>query len=391
MKKDTRVHHPPEVPIDPGNRPLVMPIYQNVKFEFESVEETLRFLRGERPGYHYSRSGNPTTRQLELLLAELQGRDDCLTCASGVAAVTGTLLGLASAGDHVLMFAETYNPTRAAVRRMLARYGVTHTMLSIDDLAGIERVLASTKTRLVVFESPTNPVLKIADIAAITTLARRHGALTVLDNTFAGFHQHGQFDVDYFVHSLTKFAAGTGDVMGGAVIASAERIKAIRSDWGLIGAQLDPHAAFLLMRGMRTYFVRYRAQCANALAVASFLQSDPRVSRVRYPGLPADRGHALARAQMSDFGTLVTFDLADGAEAGRRFAEALELFAITPSLGSTESLVVPPQLMRPKEFTPEQHAWSDLAPGTVRLSVGLEDADDLVGDLLQALDRAHAA
>lgn len=390
MKKDTRVHHPPDVPIDPDNRPLVMPIYQNVKFEFESVEETLRFLRGERPGYHYSRTGNPTTRQLELLLAELQGRDDCLTCASGVAAVTGTLLALAGAGDHVLMFAETYNPTRTAVRRLLARYGVTHTMLSIDDLAGIERVLETTKTRLVVFESPTNPVLKIADLAAITALARRHGALTVLDNTFAGFHQHGQYEIDYFVHSLTKFAAGTGDVMGGAVIASAERIKAIRPDWGLVGAQLDPHAAFLLMRGMRTYFLRYRAQCANALAVASFLQSDPRVSRVRYPGLASDRGHALARAQMTEFGTLVTFDLAAGAEAGRHFAEALELFAITPSLGSTESLVVPPQLMRPKEFTPEQLAWSDLAPGTVRLSVGLEDAGDLVGDLRQALDRAHA-
>ncbi len=390
MKKETRVNHPQTVDLPPGNRSLTPPIYQSVKFEFESIDETLRALRGERPGFFYSRSSNPTVRQLELLLAELQGRDDCLACASGVNAIAQTLFSLTSAGDHVLCFAETYNPTRQIVRRFLARFGVRHTMLSIDDLAGIERTLATVPTRLVVFESPTNPVTKIADLAAITRLARAHGALTVLDNTFAGFHQHGEFDVDVFVHSLTKYAAGTGDVMGGAAIASRAVMDTMRPDWGLFGAQLDPHAAFLLMRGMKTYFLRYRAQCAAAQAVAEMLAAHPAVERVRYPGLPGHPQSARARAQMREFGSIVTFDLRAGAEAGRRFAEALQLFAVAASLGSTESLVLPPQMLRPKEFTAEQSEWSDIRAGTVRLSIGLEDVDDLRADIGQALVAAGA-
>ena len=163
-------------------------------------------------------------RQLEQLLAELQGREECLVTASGVGAISQTLLALTRQGDHVICFVETYNPTRYLIRRLLGRFGVTHTLLSIEDLAGVERALAAQPTRLVFFESPTNPVTKIADIAALTRLARAAGALTVMDNTFAGFHQHGGFDVDVFVHSLTKYASGTGDVMGGAVIAGRELI-----------------------------------------------------------------------------------------------------------------------------------------------------------------------
>lgn len=391
MKRETRVNHPPRVEVPADNRPLTMPIYQNVKWEFESIEDTLQAFRGERPGFFYSRAGNPTVRQLEMLLAELQGREGCLSCASGVNAVTQALVSLTRADDHVLCFAESYGPSRQAIRRMLARFGVRHTMLSIDDLAGVERVLAAEPTRLVFFESPTNPVTKIADIAAITRLARAHGALTVLDNTFAGFHQHGQFDVDVFIHSLTKYAAGTGDVMGGAVIANQSVLAQMRPDWDLFGAQLDPHAAFLLMRGMKTYFLRYRAQCASAQAVAELLAAHPAVRNVRYPGLPSHPAAALARSQMQEFGTVVTFDLVAGAEAGRRFTEALELFACTASLGSTESLVMPPQLMRPRDFTPEQMAWSGLGEGTTRLSIGLEDIADLQADLLQALAVAEAA
>ena len=390
MKKETRVNHPAAVDLPPGNRPLTPPIYQSVKFEFESIEATLRALSGEQPGFFYSRASNPTVRQLELLLAELQGRDDCLCCASGVNAIAQTLFSLTSAGDHVLCFAETYNPSRQIIRRFLARFGVRHTMLSIDDLAGIERTLATVPTRLVFFESPTNPVTKIADLAAITRLARAHGALTVLDNTFAGFHQHGEYDIDVFLHSLTKYAAGTGDVMGGAAIARSDVMKTMRPDWGLFGAQLDPHAAFLLMRGMKTYFLRYRAQCAAAQAVAEMLAVHPAVERVRYPGLAAHPQAALARAQMRDFGSIVTFDLRGGPEAGRRFAESLQLFAIAASLGSTESLVLPPQMIRPKDFTAEQAAWSDIRAGTVRLSLGLEDLADLRADLEQALEAAVA-
>ncbi|HUA89587.1 MAG TPA: aminotransferase class I/II-fold pyridoxal phosphate-dependent enzyme, partial [Steroidobacteraceae bacterium] len=247
MKKPTRVNHPPEVPLPPGNRALVAPIYQSVKFEFETVEETERFLQGQRDGFFYSRTANPTTRQLELLLAELQGRDDCLVTATGVGVIAQTLLALTKQGDHVLCFVETYNPTRYLIRRLLARFGVTHTMLSVEDLDGVERVLASQPTRLVIFESPTNPVTKIADVGAITRLAHGAGALAVMDNTFAGFHQHGEFEVDLYLHSLTKYASGAGDVMGGAVIGRSELIRRLRTDFGVLGGALDPHAAFLVL------------------------------------------------------------------------------------------------------------------------------------------------
>jgi cystathionine beta-lyase/cystathionine gamma-synthase len=385
MKKTTRVHHPPDTPLASDNRPVVAPIYQSVKFEFDSLDETLHFLRGERPGYFYSRTSNPTTRQLELLLAELQGREDCLVTASGVNAVAQTLLALTKQGDHVLCFVETYNPTRYLIRRLLGRFGVTHTMLSIEDLSGIERTLTTQPTRLVVFESPTNPVTKIADIPALTRLARARGALTVMDNTFAGFHQHGEFDVDVFLHSLTKYASGAGDVMGGAVIARAEIIRGLRNDFGALGGVLDPHAAFLIQRGLKTYFVRYEAQCAAAMRIAEVLAAHPAVARVHYPGLATHPQHALARAQMREFGSIVTFDLRGGLEAGARFSDALQLFALTASLGSTESLVVAPQMMRGRDLTPEQTRMSAITDGTVRLSIGLEDVEDLVEDVTQAL------
>jgi cystathionine beta-lyase/cystathionine gamma-synthase len=391
MKKSTRVNHPPEVPVPPDNHPVVAPIYQTVKFEFEDLEATLEYLRGERPGFFYSRASNPTTRQLELLLAELQGREDCLTTTSGVSAVAQTLLALTKAGDHVLCFVETYNPTRYLIRRLLGRFGVTHTMLSIEDLAGVERTLATQATRLVVFESPTNPVTKVADIPALTRLAKARGALTVLDNTFAGFHQHGEYEVDVFVHSLTKYASGTGDVLGGAVIARGDIIRTLRTDFGALGGVLDPHAAFLVQRGLKTYFVRYQAQCATAGRVAEHLAAHPAVARVHYPGLASHPQHALARAQMRDFGTIVTVDLKGGAPAAARFVDALQLFALTASLGSTESLVVAPQMMRGRDLSPEQVRISAITDGTVRLSIGLEDAEDLLEDVSRGLEAASSA
>jgi cystathionine beta-lyase/cystathionine gamma-synthase len=385
MKETTRVNHPPVVELAPDNHSVVAPIYQSVKFEFDSLDETERFFRGERTGFFYTRASNPTTRQLELLLAELQGRDDCLVCASGVGAISQTLLALTKQGDHIICFVETYNPTRYLIRRLLARFGVTHTMLSIEDTAGVEKALAAHKTRLVVFESPTNPVTKIADIAALTRMARSAGALTIMDNTFAGFHQHGQFEVDLFVHSLTKYASGAGDVMGGAVIGRTELIRSMRTDWGTLGGTLDPHAAFLILRGLKTYFVRYRAQCANAMRIAELLAAHPAVARVHYPGLPTHPQRELARAQMKEFGTIVSFDLAAGADAGARFAGALKLFALTASLGSTESLVVAPSMMGGRDLTQEQLRVSAVTEGTVRLSIGLEDVDDLTEDVNQAL------
>ncbi len=386
MKKSTRVNHPPPVELAADNHAVVAPIYQSVKFEFDSLAETERYLRGERPGFFYTRASNPTTRQLELLLAELQGRQECLVTASGVGAVAQTLLALTKQGDHILCFVETYNPTRHLIRRLLGRFGVTHTMLSIEDLAGIERALAAHPTRLVWFESPTNPVTKVADVAAITRLAKGAGAVVAMDNTFAGLHQHGEYDIDVFVHSLTKYASGAGDVLGGAVIGSSELIRSVRTDFGMLGGTLDPHAAYLILRGLKTYFVRYKAQTESAQRVAELLASHPAVARVHYPGLPSHPQHALARAQMKEFGTIVSFDLKGGLEACGRFADALQLFAMAASLGATESLVVTAQMMGGRDLTTDQQAVSAITDGTVRLSIGLEDVEDLLADVTQALN-----
>src|SRR5277367_577007 len=390
MKKNTLVNPPAAVPVAVDNRPLVAPIYQSVKFSFDDTGETLRYLRGEREGFFYSRTANPTLKQLQLLLAQMQGRDDCLLTGTGVATLAASLLSLCKQGDHVLAFIESYGPTRYIVQHILAKYGVTHTLLSALDLPGIERVLRETPTRLVVFESPTNPVTKIADIAHLTAQARQAKCLTVMDNTFAGFHNHGGFDVDIFLHSLTKYASGHGDVMGGAIIARHELIAAMRKDIGPMGPALDPHAAFLIQRGMRTYFLRYERQCTNALAVSEFLLNDPRVKRVHYPGLASHPQHALARRQMKDFGSVVSIELDGGYAESARFAEALEFFSTAASVGSTESLVLPAQLLHSGEYTAEQRAQSLVGKGTVRLSIGLEDAADLNGDLEQALAKAFA-
>jgi len=388
MNNNTFVNHPPEVVVPADNRPLVAPIYQSVKFSFDDAKETMNFFRGERPGYFYSRNSNPTLRQLELTLAQMQGRRDCLLVGSGVATIAATLLSLCSHGDHILAFIESYGPTRYLVQHLLAKFGITHTLLSIEDLDGIERLLDAKPTRLAIFESPTNPVTKIADIEHLTRHAKRTGCLTVMDNTFAGFHNHGAFDVDVFLHSLTKYASGHGDVMGGAIIADAALIDGMRKTVVSMGPTLDPHAAFLIQRGMRTYFLRYQRQCANALEVGRFLHAHARVRRVFHPGLETHPQHALARRQMSDFGTIVSFELDGGIDHGNRFANALQLFAITSSVGSTESLVMPPQLLGGQEYTAAQREISLIGNGTVRLSIGIEEAADLIADLKQALDTA---
>jgi cystathionine beta-lyase/cystathionine gamma-synthase len=390
MKGPTRVNHPPDAAVPADNHPLVAPIHQTVKFAFESLEEALRFNRGEREGYFYTRRANPTTRQLEKLLAELQGRDDCVVLGSGIASVTATLLTQLRAGDHLLCFVETYGPSLQLIQGLLGRFGVSHTMLSIEDDAGIERTLAERPVKLVYFESPTNPITRIADIARITKVAQAHGALTVLDNTFAGFHNHGQYGIDLYLHSLTKYASGHGDVMAGAIIGRTELIKPIRRECVLLGTLLDPHAAFLVMRGMKTYYLRYEAQAANAMRIAQFLDAHAAVSAVHYPGLPGHPRHALAKAQMREFGSIVSFDLARGAKAVETFSDALEFFAITPSVGSVESLMLPPQMLRGRGLSKEQQAVSGVGEGTIRLSIGIEDVDDLIADLDAALAKTGA-
>ena len=391
MKPRTRLVHPRPAPLPADNRPLVAPIYQSVKFGLDSLEATEGVWRHARPGYSYSRDRNPSVRELEQAVADLQGTEDALVVGSGMAAVSAALLPLLKAGSHVLLFLETYLPTRRLVGGLLERFGVTHTLLSIDDRAGIKQAFAAQPPALVWFESPTNPVLKIADIGHLAGLARASGALLVLDNTFAGLHQHAGSGVDLYVHSLTKYAAGHGDVMAGAVAGPRALIERLRGPAALLGATLDPHAAFLVSRGLKTYFLRRSAATESAAQVAGFLATQPFVRRVHYPGLPGHPGHQLAARQMSDFGSIVTLELGGGEKSMRVFTDSLALFAVTPSVGSTESLIVPAQLLGSQGLGREAAARAGLTAGTARLSIGLEDPGDLIDDLGQALALASAA
>jgi cystathionine beta-lyase/cystathionine gamma-synthase len=380
LHPETLVTHQPVVLPPSDNPPLAQPIYQSVKFDLPSYGEVEKLMRGERSAFFYSRVSNPTVRQLEQLGAELQGRSRAIAVTSGVAAITTALAGLLSTGDHAILFYESYKPSRTLFHSTLKRFGVSCTLLSLTDAAGLERAIIPNKTRVILFESPTNPMLQIADIKHITELARRHHITTVMDNTFASFHNHGQFPIDIFVHSLTKYASGHGDVMGGLIIGDGPAMDAIAATNHDIGANIDPHAAWLISRGMKTFFLRYERQCATARRVAEYLTTHPAVSRVIYPGLSSHPRHALARAQMKDFGTMIALDLKNPSDMPR-FFDQLKLFKLVGSLGSTESLIAPASLFYATDLSDDEKRLAGITPTSIRLSIGIEHEQDLIADL----------
>jgi len=384
MKKETRVTHQPKVSLPEGNRALVDPVYRSVKFTFPTIESAMT-SEARHDGFDYTRDGNPTTRQLELLVAELQSREEAICVGSGMAGVWLSVISNICAGDRIVFFVEGYRPIRTLARERLTQFGVTYSMLSVHDHAAIATAFAAEETKLAVFEAPTNPMLQVPDLSAITSMAKQHGVTTVLDNTFGGLHNHGQFDLDFYVHSLTKYASGHGDVMGGAVISSPDNIRRIKP-WAVnMGATMDPGAAFLILRGLRTYYLRYRRHSETAMAIAEYLQASSRVKRVFYPGLPEDPGHELAMKQMEDCGGVLSFDLDADERQTWAFIDALKLFMTTSSVGSTESLVAPVKLYFARDLTADEQALAAIGDGTVRLSVGLEHPEDLIADLEQAL------
>lgn len=386
MKKPSRVIHQHEVSLPEGNRALTSPTYHSVKYTFPTIADSLT-PEARKAGFEYTRDSNPTTRQLELLCAELQDRDDAICVGTGMASIWLALLGTLKAGDRVVIFLESYRPTRVAVRKFLPRYGIEFDMVSLHDHAAVEAAFAKPDTAAVLFESPTNPMLQVPDIEAIVALAKKHSVTTILDNTFAGFHNHGQYEIDYYLHSLTKYANGHGDVMGGIVIGEAAKIRAIKPLATNMGAALDPGAAYFILRGMKTYYLRYERHSQNALALAEYLQSRSEVETVFYPGLPGDPAHAQAAKQMHDFGGVLSFTLKSAdRDKTWAFIDALQLHVTASSLGSTDSLAAPVQLFLGMDLDEDEQEAARISEATVRLSVGIEHIDDLIADVAQALD-----
>jgi cystathionine beta-lyase/cystathionine gamma-synthase len=385
MHPESRVIHQKTLPPAGTNRPLVPPLYHSVKYTADTFEELMTIF-GRDGNYVYSRVSNPTVRQLELLLSELQGKEDCVCVASGVGAITSAFLALLSSGDHVIMGYESYKPTRIFFKKILARFGVTATYVSIKDINAIAQAVIPGKTKVIAFESPTNPVTRIADIGAICTIAKASGILTLMDNTFAGFHNHGQYPVDIFVHSLTKFANGHGDSMGGAILAGGGLIQKIRSTIVDLGPTMDPSCAYLILRGMKTYHLRYERAAANSLELAKRLEAHKKIVKVLYPGLPSHPDHDLAKTQMHEFGTIMAIYLGTDKGGIARYMNRLNLFAITASLGSVESLVAPIDIFYGGDLSAEEKKIALITPDAIRLSIGTEHVDDLFADLTQALD-----
>jgi cystathionine beta-lyase/cystathionine gamma-synthase len=372
---ETQLVHPVKVPLPVGNEPLVAPVYHSAKFSpSEGLSPSEQFV--------YGRVSNPTTRQLELTLARLQRREDCIVVGSGIAALTGTFLGLLSAGDHVITFRELYKPARQFIREQLPRFGVEHSVLPLDRLDLLAATIRAKRTKLIHFESPTNPNLNVADIPRLTEIAREHGVLVSMDGTFAGLHQHFDGAADVMIQSLTKFGNGHGDVIAGSIAGPRELVGRIRTTTQYLGAHLDPQAAYLIQRGLKTYHLRYQRQSETAGVVARYLEGHPGVARVRYPGLPSHPQHDRSRAQLLDFGAVVAFELAArGGVTAETFCHRLSLIQLAASIGSTESIICPTLAFFGADLAPAELTEMGLNAYSLRLSVGLEDPADLIADL----------
>jgi cystathionine gamma-synthase len=367
---------------------LPQPIVQTATYAFADTQEIADYAAGSRDEREeYGRYGNPTSRAVELRIAALEATEDALLFSSGMAAVTTTMLALLKSGQHVVLFADCYRMTREFTAKTLACFGVRATLLDACDLAGLERAI-EPETRLVVAESPTNPYLSCVDLEKLVAIVKaRRAVKTMVDATFATpcNVRPAVFGVDLVVHSATKYLAGHNDVLAGAVCGSRDLVSIVRDLRGVLGSVCDPHAAFLVARGLKTLGLRVERQNATGLEVARWLERHPAIERVYYPGLPSHPDHAVAAAQVRGFGGVVSFVVRGGLEGARRMVDRLKLATIGPSFGAVETLVEPPVLMSYYELAPEERAKMKIHDGLVRLAVGVEDAGDILRDLEQAL------
>lgn len=367
------------------NDPMVIPSYETISFTLPTMESWEDLLSGKEPGWVYLSDGNPTLAALETLLAKLQGTEACWVTSTGKSAIAATLLALLQKDDHLILLKEGYKSTRLFSEGILQKFGVEITMVGIDELDNLTSLIKPGKTRVIMLESPTNPMTRVIDLKKCVAIAKEHNIHTVLDNSCAGFHQHGDVPVDVIVHSLSKFASGVGDVMGGAVMGSKELVKQIKNANVWNSDVLASDSALQIWKSMQTYELRTTRQSQNALAIASFLEAHPKVERVLYPGLASHPDHGIARTQMKDFGCVIAFDVAGGEKAMRKVLNNLNCFNIAFGTGFTQSIANPAWLFYARSFPEAQEGKSAINHNTIRLSVGIETEAELLADLEQAL------
>ena len=361
---------------DPTTGATVVPIYATSTFTQEAP--------GKHKGYEYSRSGNPTRAALETCLAALEGGERGLAFASGLAATTA-VLAMLQPGDEVAAAADLYGGTYRLLERVFKPWGLVARYTDDAAPAGFAKLITA-KTKLVWIETPTNPLLQILDVAALAELAHKAGALLAVDNTFASpyLQQPIRLGADLVIHSTTKYLGGHSDVVGGAIVGRKDAIQPIAFYQNAAGGVPGPFDAFLTLRGIKTLAVRMERHCANARRLAEWLTGQAQVERVYYPGLPSHPGHELAKRQMRDFGGMISLRLKGGAAAAQRFLTRTRLFSLAESLGGVESLVCHPATMTHASIPAEMRIARGIDDGLIRLSVGIEDAEDLQEDLRQA-------
>ncbi len=383
----TRAIHGGGIP--DANKSVVTPIYQTATFRYDTVEEGARLGAETGPGYFYTRWGNPTTAAFEQKMALLEGGEAALATASGMAAISTAVITLLRAGDHVVAPKAVYQATFGLLHSILPGYGVEATLLDDPDLGAYERALRPS-TRLLYIETPNNPALGVIDIAGVVALARAHGARTIADNTFATPYNQTPLalGVDLVCHSATKYLGGHHDVTAGVIVGSRELIRRCVLTMRTFGGVLDPFAAYLLIRGLATLGLRVERHNASALALAQHLAGHPKVARVHYPGLPAHPRHAVAARQMArGFGGMLSLEVRGDVAAGARCVEALRVAKLAVSLGGVSTLVAHPASTTSVNMPREVRLAAGIADGLIRVSVGVEDLQDLLEDFDQALSR----
>jgi cystathionine gamma-synthase len=365
---------------------LTTPIHQTSTFWFEDSEEVRAYAEGRLVRDEYGRYGNPTWRAVERKLNELEGAEASVLFASGMAAATTTFLALLGRGDHIVVTNDCYRRTRQFIQQLLAKLEVACTVIEPADPIALKAALRD-ETKLFFTESPTNPYLRVIDVPEAARVAHERGAKVIIDSTFASPVNHRALadGADLVIHSATKYLGGHNDLIAGTVSGSTENVKPIRDLVGVLGAILDPHAAWLLLRGMKTLALRMERHNANGLAVARWLEEHPKVRRVWYPGLPSHPDYAVATRQMRGFAGVVTFEIEGDLAAAVRFTDACRIPYLAPSLGGVESLVEMPVLMSYWDYPAEERLRYGITDSLVRLSCGIEDAADLIADLAQAL------
>ena len=372
--------------VDPTTRAIVPPVVANAAYAYPDVASWREVALGTSAGHIYSRNDNPTTDRFEAKLAALEGAEDATSFTTGMAAISSTLLALLSAGDRAVTVKDAYGGSYLCFTDILPRFGVETVICDTDDTEGIEAAIAEG-CDLLYLESPTNPTLKVLDLQLLSAAAHEQGATVVVDNTFATpiNQQPLLLGADLVVHSATKFLNGHGDVLGGVVCGRRDLVEQVYAYREIAGTGLDAHAAWLLLRSLKTLGLRIERQNANAMAIADWLEDHPRITAVHYPGLPSHPMHAVAARQMSGFGGMLSFELDGGVEAVDRMLPQLEYAYLAANLGQVETIVGPPSTTSHVELTDEERAEAGIPEGLVRYAVGIEDVADLIGDLEQAL------